>query len=193
MDYYKDKYYKYKNKYLQLKGGLVCNIDRKYKLCRLFDELENIVSKSIIELKCMLKDFQKISKDNIFLKNFEDLVNNIPKLETTLLNQKYLEYYIDNYMNVIHYIVDNLYEFYNNNKIKLEKHKYVKVVRELPCDTTITNNSFQLFILQKLTKIELLFSEINKNSSRSLSKLMNFEKKYINHIITKINESMPKK
>jgi hypothetical protein len=193
MDYY-EKYIKYKNKYLHLKGGLNCDNAKAgtFETCKLFDEFEKTLKNILFELQCIAKDYKKLSNDKTFVDNLTIFSNSI-KLPEPKPDQidDYLEYYLTNYMATIHELFYGYFLFYSFYKNKIIKHSKTKLTRTKPCDQTIDINSFQLFIGQKLTKIILLLTTTKKNAEKNpeytkLSNLLANEIIYCDNLLRKM-------
>jgi hypothetical protein len=189
MDYY-EKYIKYKNKYLNLKGGLNCDNAKAgtFESCKLFDEFEKTLKNILFELNCIVKDYKKLSNDKTFVDNLTIFSNSIKLLEPKInLDDNYLEYYLTNYMTTIHELFYGYFLFYSFYKDKIIKHSKTKITRIKPCDQTIDINSFQLFIGQKLTKIILLLTTTKKNTHNTdLKNLLTNEIIYCDNLLRKM-------
>ena len=191
---YKNKYLKYKIKYLNLKGG---NKDIVIKnLNGLFNEFDKYLKSTKTEINCINDDYRTIS-DNIelneSLKTYSsDLTALINNYNPEGLNfiQKYDNYSIilDKLFNMYRKINNKfIFEIKNKESIELKRNS-----REDICNKQININSFHNFANQNLIRFNMLLTEINKNINKIKDTSFKFKDGDLFQLQDKVTEDLCK-
>lgn len=165
---YKNKYLKYKLKYIKLKGG-----DKEIYLRNLnglFNEFDKYLSSTKTEINCINSDYNSISNNIDFNESLKQYSIELTKLisDYSPIGLNFLQKY-----DAYRLILEKLFSMYRkiNNRFIFEIKKKESVElkrhsREDTCNKQININSFHNFANQNLVRFNMLLNEINKNLSK---------------------------